>query len=53
MYVSLLIYIAEYIYQSVKYGWNMLAVFLAFWTVKYLVVPLSMILNDFIFFLVL
>jgi len=51
LYLSLLIYILYYIYDSVLYGWNMVAVFLAFWAVEYLVVPISMMLNDFVFFL--
>ncbi|NPA61574.1 MAG: oligosaccharide repeat unit polymerase [Epsilonproteobacteria bacterium] len=51
LYLSLLIYIFRYIFDSVRYGWNMVAVFLAFWMVEYLIVPLSMILNDSIFFL--
>jgi len=51
LYLGLLIYISRYIFDSVRYGWNMIAVFLAFWAVEYLVVPLSMILNDFLFFL--
>ncbi len=51
LYLSLFIYIARYIFASVKSGWNMVAVFLLFWTIEYLVIPLSMILNDTIFFL--
>jgi len=51
LYLMLLIYISRYIYSSVRNGWNMVAVFLSFWAVEYLVVPLSMILNDFLFFL--
>ncbi len=51
LYLSLFIYIARYILFIVKYGWSMVAVFLLFWTIEYLVIPLSMILNDTIFFL--
>ena len=51
LYLALLIYIARYIVFIVDEGWNMVAVFLLFWTVQYLVIPLSMILNDTIFFL--
>ena len=51
LYLSLFIYIARYIYSSVKEGWSMVSVFLLFWTIQYLVVPLSFILNDNIFFL--
>ncbi len=50
LYLSLFIYIARYIYSSVKEGWSMVSVFLLFWTIQYLVVPLSFILNDNIFF---
>ena len=51
LYLSLFIYIARYIYSSVKEGWSMVSVFLLFWAIQYLVVPLSFILNDNIFFL--
>jgi hypothetical protein len=34
----------------VREGWSMLAVFLLFWTIQYLVIPLSFILNDNVFF---
>ncbi len=51
LYLSLFIYIARYIVFIVKDGWSMVAVFLLFWTIEYLVIPLSMILNDTIFFL--
>ncbi len=51
LYLSLFIYIARYILFIVKDGWSMVAVFLLFWTIEYLVIPLSMILNDTIFFL--
>ncbi|HHD81212.1 MAG TPA: oligosaccharide repeat unit polymerase [Campylobacterales bacterium] len=51
LYLALFIYMARTILQSVQDGWNMVAVFLLFWTIQYLIVPLSMILNDTIFFL--
>ena len=51
LYLSLFIYISRYIVFIVKDGWSMVAVFLLFWTIEYLVIPLSMILNDTIFFL--
>lgn len=51
LYLSLFIYIARYIFASVKNGWSMVSVFLLFWTIQYLVVPLSFILNDMIFLL--
>ena len=51
LYLSLFIYIARYILSNVKSGWNMVSVFLLFWAIQYLIVPLSFILNDNIFFL--
>jgi len=51
LYLSLFIYISRYILYIVKDGWSMVAVFLLFWTIEYLIIPLSMILNDTIFFL--
>ncbi|MCK4442332.1 MAG: hypothetical protein KAU90_10020, partial [Sulfurovaceae bacterium] len=51
LYLALFIYMARTILQRVQYGWNMVVVFLLFWTIQYLVIPLSMILNDTIFFL--
>jgi len=51
LYLALFIYMARTIFYSIQDGWNMVAVFLLFWTIQYVVVPLSMILNDTIFFL--
>ena len=51
LYLGLFIYIIRMILHSVQDGWNMVAVFLLFWSIQYLVVPLSMILNDTVFFL--
>jgi len=50
-YLALFIYLVRTIFYSIQDGWNMVAVFLLFWTIQYVVVPLSMILNDTIFFL--
>jgi len=51
LYLSLFIYMLRFIYDSVQEGWNMVSVFLLFWTVQYLLIPLSMILNDTVLFL--
>ena len=51
LYLSFLIFIIRYMVTSVKEGWNMVSVFLFFWLIQYLIIPLSMILNDSILFL--
>jgi len=51
LYLALFIYMARFIYANVQEGWNMVAVFLLFWTIQYLLIPLSMILNDTVLFL--
>jgi len=51
LYLALFIYMIRTILDSVQNGWNMVAVFLLFWSIQYLLIPLSMILNDTVFFL--
>ena len=51
LYLALFIYIIRTILHSVQDGWNMVAVFLLFWSIQYLLIPLSMILNDTVLFL--
>lgn len=51
LYLAFFIFMVRYIINSVKDGWNMVAVFLLFWTVQYLLIPLSLILNDTVLFL--
>jgi len=51
LYLALFIYMARTIFHSIQDGWSMVAVFLLFWVIQYVLIPLSMILNDTIFFL--
>jgi hypothetical protein len=51
LYFSFFIYIVRYIVANVKDGWSMVTVFLLFWAIQYLLIPLSLILNDTVLFL--
>ena len=51
LYLLLFIYMLYYIIHNVRNGWNILSVFLIFFTLQYIVVPLLFILNDTILFL--
>ncbi len=51
LYFSFFIYIIRYIVINVKEGWSMVTVFLLFWAIQYLLIPLSFILNDTVLFL--
>lgn len=51
LYFSFFIYIVRYIVTNVKDGWSMVTVFLLFWAIQYLLIPLSLILNDTVLFL--
>ncbi|NOZ91466.1 MAG: hypothetical protein GXO60_09300 [Epsilonproteobacteria bacterium] len=51
LYLALFIYMVRTILHSVQDGWNMVAVFLLFWSIQYLLIPISMILNDTVLFL--
>ncbi|SFV66901.1 hypothetical protein MNB_SV-12-1263 [hydrothermal vent metagenome] len=51
LYLSFFIYIVQYIVTNIKEGWSMVSVFLLFWAIQYLLIPLSLILNDSVLFL--
>ncbi len=51
LYLVLFVVLFRYIVMAVKQGWNIRAVFLIFFMIQYLLVPLLFILNDTVFFL--
>ncbi|HIP41096.1 MAG TPA: oligosaccharide repeat unit polymerase [Campylobacterales bacterium] len=51
LYFIFLILMIRYIIGSVKSGWSILSVFLIFFSIQYLVIPLLFILNSTVFFL--
>lgn len=51
LHLGLFIAVVYYVVHHVREGWNILSVFLIFFALQYLVVPLLFILNDTLFFL--